>query len=207
MARVRSWPEFYADAPTFSGAMRQVASHLPLIEELAPCGRVLEVGVGSGSLSSFLGNVTNVAVVDTDEHVLRTAARNPIHGGSGVGLVRADGMRIPFKDDSFDAVYSQGLWEHFDDSAVHAFTREGLRVAPAVFASIPTRWYPHIGRIWRPMLRGDERLLDRDRWLAILRDGGFRAEAAYYPDIKLLTVGGWTAPWPVHLLIKVTRSR
>lgn len=207
MKRIDSWSEFYQERPTLTDAIDQVASHLPLIEQLLGCPRVLEVGAGSGSLSGFLGSFVSTTVVESDGKVARQALHNPLSRNSRVHLVVGDGMQTAFKDNSFDATYSQGLWEHFTDAEVHRFVREGLRVARVVFASVPTRWFPHLGKLWRPALRGDERLLGKAEWQRVLARGGYVAEASYYPDFKLATFGGWTVPWPTHLLVKVSRPK
>lgn len=205
MREVKPWAEFYDRNAALSEAVYQVGSHVPLIECLTGHDRILEVGAGTGSLSGFLGSIAAVTVLELDLVVALRARPNPLSRRGRVDLVVGDGMRMPFEDDAFDAVYSQGLWEHFSDGDVHRFVAEGLRVAPLVLASVPSRWYPHLGTLWRPMLRGDERLLGRRAWVEILAAGGFHAEASYYPDVKLGTIGGWTLPWPVHVLIKTRR--
>lgn len=207
MKRIESWSEFYREHPTFADAINQVSSHLPLIEQLVGYPRILEIGAGTGSLSGFLGSYVSTTVLESDEKVARNVLHNPLFRSSRVRLVVGDGMRIPFKDDSFDAVYSQGLWEHFPDDDVHRFVREGLRVARVVFASVPTKWYPHLGNVWRPALRGDESLLGKDGWRRVLAQGGYVSEGSYYSDFKLATIGGWTVPWPTHLMVRVSRPR
>jgi len=207
MNRIESWSEFYRERPTIADAVNQVSAHLPLIEQLLRCERILEIGVGTGSLSGFLGSFVATTVLESDEKVARNASQNPLFRNSRVRLVVGDGMRIPFKDSSFDAMYSQGLWEHFPDAEIHRFVREGLRVARVVLASVPTKWYPHLGKMWRPALRGDERLLGKEAWQRVLARGGYTAEATYYPDFKLATIGGWTLPWPTHLLVRISRPR
>lgn len=205
MKRIEPWSEFYRVRPTLADAIHQVSSHTPLIDQLLRYRRILEIGAGTGSLSGFLGSFVSTTVVESDQTVARSVLHNPLFRNSSVHLVVGDGMRIPFKDSSFDATYSQGLWEHFPDAEVHRFVREGLRVARVVLASVPTKWYPHLGKMWRPALRGDERLLGKEGWQRVLARGGYVAETSYYSDFKLATIGGWTIPWPTHLLVRVSR--
>lgn len=207
MRRIESWSEFYGGRPTLAHAINQVSSHLPLVEQLVGYARILEIGAGTGSLSGFLSSYVSTTVIESDERVARNVLQNPLFRSSRVRLVLGDGMPIPFKDGSFDAIYSQGLWEHFPDDDVHRFVREGLRVARAVLASVPTKWYPHLGNVWRPALRGDERLLGKEGWQRVLARGGYAAEGSYYSDFKLATIGGWTVPWPTHLLVRVSRAK
>ena len=75
---------------------------------------ILEVGSGASSEATELAKQgAKVSVLDFSPHaidILRRSAK-----GKGVSLfsVRADAERIPFSDNTFDLVYSQGLIEHF----------------------------------------------------------------------------------------------
>lgn len=204
--RVKSWSEFYSNRTSLSDAIMQVASHVRLLELIPGGSRVLEVGAGSGSLSGFLSGHARVTIIEPDLHVGRNALANPLMDGPRVELLQGDGMRLPFRADAFDVVYSQGLFEHFGDADVRRFVTEGLRVAPLVLASIPSVWYPHLGRVLRPTLRGDERLLNKDAWMTIVASDGAQCQATYYPDVKLGTIAGRTFPWPTHILLRVRRS-
>src|SRR5437667_7308069 len=116
--RVKAWSEFYATSPTYTDALMQVASHAALLERMQGGDRVLEIGAGTGSLSGFLSGRSRVTVVEPDLQVGRIALTNPLMQTNRVALVRGDGMHLPFRADSFDVVYSQGLLEHFADDAV-----------------------------------------------------------------------------------------
>jgi len=72
-----------------------------------------------------------------------------------------------------------------------------------VHASVPSLWYPHIGKRLRPTLRGDERLLRVDSWREIIAPVSGRCEAHYYSDVKLATFAGHTLPWPTHILVSI----
>ncbi|HZP89138.1 MAG TPA: methyltransferase domain-containing protein [Burkholderiales bacterium] len=62
----------------------------------------------------------------------------------GLKFVRADGVRLPFRDAAFDIVHSSAVLEHvgaFERQLV--FVRECARVArKAVFLTTPNRWFP-----------------------------------------------------------------
>ena len=84
-----------------------------------------------------------VTSIDVDADVLGIA--DQFHEALGVTVesVVRDGTATGFEDDSFDAVYSQGLWEHFTDENIRSnFAKEGLRLAPVVYASVPSFSYP-----------------------------------------------------------------
>jgi ubiquinone/menaquinone biosynthesis C-methylase UbiE len=71
--------------------------------------KILDVGCGSGTLASFWKNQGySVAGVDISDKVLK------ITGTKDVYRIKADVTRgLPFKDGTFDLVYSDGLLEHF----------------------------------------------------------------------------------------------
>lgn len=205
-SQVPSWPEFYRTPPGLDRALRQAAGHAALLQRCLG-QRVLEVGVGTGILSTVLSAFSEVTVLDLEPGVLRSAAE-----AGCLARVRAlvgDGRLLPFRPDSFGIVYSQGLWEHFGDADVCAFVEEALRVAPTVLASVPSNWYPRAGRLGKRLidngLRGDERLLSPQQWVARLREVGFAATGGYYSDGKVLLVGGRPLSYPNQVLIEVRR--
>ena len=62
----------------------------------------------------------------------------------GVRFVRANGLALPFRDQSFDIVHSSAVIEHVGSFArQRAFLEECCRVARrAVFVTTPNRWFP-----------------------------------------------------------------
>jgi len=77
--------------------------------------------------------------------------------GHNVGLVRADGARLPFRDATFSVVFSQGLLEHF--SAPEPYLQEQFRVlrpGGILLVDVPQRWslytvwkhYRMMRRVW-----------------------------------------------------------
>jgi SAM-dependent methyltransferase len=77
---------------------------------------MLEVGAGSGRDSVALAE-KGASVVMLDYSMASLAVAGNVARRAGVTplLVRADALRMPFRDGSFDAVFHQGLLEHFRD--------------------------------------------------------------------------------------------
>lgn len=77
---------------------------------------VLEVGAGSGrDLLELAGKGAIGVVLDYSPASLELVARQSAERGIPVHLVRADALRMPFRDGAFDVVFHQGLLEHFRD--------------------------------------------------------------------------------------------
>ena len=79
---------------------------------------VLEIGPGAGGHSCiFKRHGAHVTAVDiTPERVASTAAKfDLLRGGSGNAL-QADAERLPFPDNHFDIVYSNGVLHHSADT-------------------------------------------------------------------------------------------
>ncbi len=90
-------------------------------------GRVLEVGCGRGSLSSyFCQHGWDCTLLDYSPSVLDTAQAIFQHNGHTASFVPGDANRLPFEDDSFEVTASIGLLEHFED--VRQVMAEQLRV-------------------------------------------------------------------------------
>lgn len=139
----------------------------------------------------------------------------------GVRFVRADGRRLPFRDQEFDYVHSNATVEHVGSREKQAnFLLEAWRVArKGIFITTPNRWFPielHTQLLlvhWLPPRTF--------RWICRMMSIGFFASednlnlmsAADLKDlsrrigienfrIKHVTLGGW----PSNLLLVATRS-
>ncbi len=90
------------------------AMALKAILALPPEARILEIGCGSGRMLRTLDALgyQNVVGIDPDQRRLDAIARR---GGTRATLICSD--RIPFEDDSFDAVISTGVIQHQSDPA------------------------------------------------------------------------------------------
>ena len=95
--------------------------------------RILEIGAGSAKDSLALAERGAVSIsLDFAETALNLALAGMRHRGFEIDLIQGDCFRLPFHDSSFDAVFSQGLMEHFTDplpgleEQVRVLTDEGI---------------------------------------------------------------------------------
>jgi len=193
----------YAEAPmALRDFLGNLCTHTELFTEIdhhRGQGRILEVGVGTGSMSIFLSWLGyTVTAIDTSVEVLAGAARNHASfAGRPIRFVEGDAFELPFPADRFDVAFHQGLLEHFSDEEIHRLLDEQLRVAPVVVASVPNENYPR-----RDF--GDERLMSQAEWERILApyeqvtsrpyfEGARRRLRRPKPIMYLATIrrGGW----------------
>ena len=168
---VPAWGRYYDFDMTWSMHVKNALNHLPMLLELRRlrARRILEVGSGTGSLAVWSSySCRDVVSLDLSEEVLERAARNNRRFHGRVRFVAGDAFRLSAYDDqSFDVATSQGFFEHFDDDEIIELMEQQLRVARYMVLSVPNDVY---GR----QDRGDERLLPRSEWAAIIARGGFR---------------------------------
>jgi ubiquinone/menaquinone biosynthesis C-methylase UbiE len=87
-----------------------------LCEWLAlPADRLLDVGGGTGRVSSTLAGAKTIIVVDPSTAMLRAARTK-----NGLRLASAHAERLPFPDASFDRILVVDAFHHFCDQALAA---------------------------------------------------------------------------------------
>jgi SAM-dependent methyltransferase len=131
--------------------------------------------------------------VDISEPTVRQA--RAAFPGAALRAAAADVRSLPFRDASFDAVYSMGTIEHFHDpetavGEIHRVLRPGGRA----IVGVPNRWDPFL----RPLLAaglqalrlygyGYERSFSRRALRRMLENAGFDVVA----ETAILFVPGW----------------
>lgn len=131
--------------------------------------RALEIGCGGGNMSIYLSQAGVEALgIDIEEAVVEEARRHNRALGGRADFRVGDGFATGFADQSYCAVHSQGVLEHFDDKDIEAFLAEGIRVARRSVHSVPNLNYPTKDF-------GNERLMPARFWQARGVQAGQRA--------------------------------
>ena len=171
-----AWDEFYSEEQGLGVQARNLGEHDALFDEI---GRtkphsVLEVGVGNGGMTLFLGSVGIRAVGVDNNLAILERARARSRAVPTVHFEPADAFRLSdsYATGSFDVAFSQGFFEHFDDDQIRKLVVQQLAVARRVVFSVPSDEYPQQDF-------GNERLMSPQRWEAILAPVGC-AQARYY---------------------------
>jgi SAM-dependent methyltransferase len=114
---------------------------------------------------------------------------------AGLRAPVADVRRLPFRDACFDAVYSMGTIEHFDDpeTALGEIYRV-LRPGGRAVVGVPNRWDPFLRPLMARVLQaiglygyGYERSFSRREFRRMLESAGFAVVA----ETAILFVPGW----------------
>jgi ubiquinone/menaquinone biosynthesis C-methylase UbiE len=93
-------------------------------------GKVLEAGCGTGKSLKFLKNQVGL---DNSAEAIKIAKRHCRN------LVVADIRKLPFKENSFDMTFNQGVMEHFSKSDFDQILKEFRRVGKKVLIIVPSK--------------------------------------------------------------------
>jgi Methyltransferase domain len=128
------------------------------------------------------------------------------------GWVAGDGRALPFRDRSFDLVFSNSVIEHVGDAgSQRAFAREAARVGRAYWVQTPNRWFPVEQHLFMPLIhwlpRSWQRGLASRLHLVhiVLRLSPDRRAfyiRHYLEDIRLLDAAGLRALFPGARLVR-----
>ena len=169
------WSDFYANPLTIAEETWNLYTHAEFLTAVdSHSGSLLEVGVGSGSMSRYLAQRGHDVVgVDTERSIVDAAEQ-------AAGRIRRIEYRVVdarylssvFAPHSFAVAFSQGFFEHFADDEVRELVGQQLTVADAIVFSVPSDRYPALDF-------GNERRLKPEAWKEILAPVG-SVDTRYY---------------------------
>jgi ubiquinone/menaquinone biosynthesis C-methylase UbiE len=165
--------------------------------------RVLDVG-GVPDTWSVLAQPPQVVLLNTP----RTAAE--LAGAKY--WVAGDGRCLPFRDQSFDIVFSNSVIEHVGDAASQErFAREVARVGRGYWVQTPNRSFPVEQHLLTPFLHWLPRRWQRvivphgTVWGALTRVASHQRQfflKHYLDDVRLLTAGELMQLFPDARLVR-----
>jgi SAM-dependent methyltransferase len=173
---------------------RLLSEHLPDLDRCAVLKTDLWDEVKNTRILQWMGGQgAAVFGVDISEPIVRQAKH--AFADAALRAAVADVRRLPFRDQSFDAVYSMGTIEHFRDPEVavdeiHRVLRPGGRAV----VGVPNRWDPFLRPLMAAGLQalrlygyGYERSFSRGALRRMLQSAGFEVVA----ETAILFVPGW----------------
>lgn len=140
MSTPETWDKIYDNFENFNSVDHAFYDRLTsiLTSETKNLSSVLEVGSGSGILVSFFEK-SGLFSVGMDRSIMPLNIAKSNFGASN--LISGDMFQIPFKSNSFDVVWNEGVLEHFKDPQNLAACKEMTRVSKnLVIIAVPNRY-------------------------------------------------------------------
>jgi hypothetical protein len=138
----------------------------------------------------------NLLAIRPQVVLLNTLRAKPELGGAA-GWVAGDGRALPFRDQSFDIVFSNSVIEHVGNAAdQRAFAEEVARVGRRYWVQTPNRWFPLEQHLLTPFVHWLPRSWQRrvvprlNLWSVLVRVSADRRRfyiEHYLTDVRLLS--------------------
>lgn len=140
MSTPETWDKVYDNFDNFNPVDQAFYDRLTsiLTSQIKGLSSILEVGSGSGIMVSFFEK-SGLFSVGMDRSVMPLKVAKSKFSASN--LISGDMFRIPFKSDSFDVVWNEGVLEHFKDPKNLEACKEMTRVSKnLVIIAVPNRY-------------------------------------------------------------------
>lgn len=99
--------------------------HVNFITKWVEKGKILDIGAGDGLITYLLG-AEGIEYEDKAVEIAQTI---------GVNVVKGDAYKLPYADDSFDAITMIDVIEHFEDAP--QALKEASRIAKTLYIATP----------------------------------------------------------------------
>jgi SAM-dependent methyltransferase len=167
---VSDWATFYRASFNVIHFLKCIFQHIYYLGLLISLKKrkCLEAGCGTAAHSRFVNSLwpdQRVLCLDKEIELLKKIQiiyRNKL-GKKKLLLICGDLKSLPFRDKSFDLIFSQGVLEHFRNGDLENILKEQARSGKKVIASVPSDnifEYPH----------GDEIPRSPEDWQRILTE-------------------------------------
>lgn len=140
MSTPETWDDVYGNFGDFNPIDQAFYDRLTniLSSKLDSASNILEVGSGSGILVSFFQK-RGMFSVGMDRSMMPLNVAKSKFGASN--LISGDMFQIPFKTNSFDVVWNEGVLEHFKEPTNLAACKEMCRVSKnLVIIAVPNKY-------------------------------------------------------------------
>jgi len=114
--------------------------------DYVPSGsKVLEIGCGTGHILTYVSKVKNADAygIDLSPEAEKVVNQFEEKNGSKVHFMVGDGFAVPYPENSFDVVFSEGVIEHFTVDETRKMVEEHVRVCKKnglVIISVPNKY-------------------------------------------------------------------
>ena len=128
-------------------------------------GRIMEAGCGSAALASYLASKGHVTCgLDIDKDMLKLAKRVSAQFGSANRIRFIEGSVLSLPElGKFEVIFSNGVFEHFQDEQITLILEQQLKAASHVVFSVPSDFFTEEQRQY-----GNERFMPRRTWRELI---------------------------------------
>jgi ubiquinone/menaquinone biosynthesis C-methylase UbiE len=110
-----------------------------------PNSKILEIGCGTGNILTYISKEKNcdcygIDISSDSEEVIKYFEKNR---GTKIHFMIGDGFNVPYPDNYFDVVYSEGVIEHFNNQEIIKMVDEHVRVCRPdgiIIISVPNQF-------------------------------------------------------------------
>lgn len=161
---------------------------------------VLEIGAGTGRDSIPIAD-RGARVFQLDYSFESLRLMKHASGNRNISQLGADTFRLPFRNDTFDVVFHQGLLEHFRPADAERMLQEQLRIVKPggyLLVDVPQRYHPytilkHILIFFNAWFAGWERSFSYGELRRLLNEAGAGTVCRY---------GEWMVPSLTYRVIR-----
>jgi len=137
------WNKFNLDNSNTNWFMKRVRETFAL--HIPDTSKVLEIGCGTGNILTYLAQVKdcNCYGIDISKDSEKIIKMFETKRNVKINFKIGDGFNVPFQNDFFDVVYSEGVIEHFDDENIENMIKEHIRVCKMgglIIISVPNKY-------------------------------------------------------------------
>lgn len=174
----KTWYEIYIDEINEKGSISNYVNDkiktkknlIDLIKKYSPNKKIIEVGSGTGILSTYLASLGFDSVaIDIDKDILNLSKKiAKEYGAKNKPKFMIDSiLKLNYKNKEFDVSFSNGVLEHFSDKEIIKTIKKQLKIANTVIVGIPTKYFDD-----NEAMYGDERFLKLKFWREIISQAG-----------------------------------
>lgn len=123
---------------------------------IPPNSKVLEIGCGTGNILTYIAKTKNCKCYGIDISPLsqKLVSFFEKERKTKVNFLLGDAFNLPFKNNFFDVVYSEGVIEHFSPKKTEKLIKEHIRVCKRgglIIISVPNKYnLPHT--LWKAIV-------------------------------------------------------
>ncbi|MHB1050526.1 MAG: class I SAM-dependent methyltransferase [Bacteroidota bacterium] len=146
-SRLEHWDTFWEEKKeikeVYSNSDRVVRNLVKVIDVKGK--KILEIGAGTGRDSFPLVELgAEVYQLDYSMNSLKIMKKIAAEEKMDVTIIGGDTFQLPFKNETFDVIFHQGLLEHFRHAKAEALLRENIRVLKTgglLCVDVPQRYH------------------------------------------------------------------